>query len=450
MSNILILFYFLVILAIGLFVKDTKKSNFLYSGRKLTIPAFVATLVSTWYGAILEVGRFSYHNGVSTWLIFSLFYYLAAIGFAKYISKQINQSDAPSIPERFSKYYNKKAGVLAAIIIFFLVTPAPYIKMLADMLSYLWGINIFVCLIIGTTFSVLYTLRGGFASVIRTDIIQFILMFFGFGAMLAYLYSSYGGYSFLSSNLSSDMLSIPGKLNWGYILVWGFIALITFIDPGFYQRTYSGKDPNVVKKGIYISVVFWFIFDFMSISIGLYSAALLPEIIHSPYLDLADLILPPLFKAMFIVSLLSVIMSTIDSFIFISGYTFGVNILSEYISSKKLDSVGLTKVGIAVSGLFSVILATFFNFAVDIWYTMGSFAVPALLIPLLATYFKIEIKNIVTVMYIPLFTTGLWFLFGYMNSAGQGWVAYPLDIDPMYPGLLMSLILYFIFKSRCN
>ena len=120
------------------------------------------------------------------------------------------------------------------------------------MLSYLWGINIFSCLIIGTTFSVLYTLRGGFASVIRTDIIQFILMFFGFGAMLAYLYSSYGGYSFLSSNLSSDMLSIPGKLNWGYILVWGFIALITFIDPGFYQRTYSGKDPNVVKKGIYI------------------------------------------------------------------------------------------------------------------------------------------------------------------------------------------------------
>ena len=40
--------------------KDADKSEFLLSRRTLSIPAFVATLVSTWYGGILGVGEFVY------------------------------------------------------------------------------------------------------------------------------------------------------------------------------------------------------------------------------------------------------------------------------------------------------------------------------------------------------------------------------------------------------
>ena len=71
-------------------------------------------------------------------------------------------------------------------------------------LSYIWKIDILYALIIGIICSTLYTLKGGFSSVIKTDILQFILMFFGFGYMAIYLYSNFGGYSFLSSKWRID------------------------------------------------------------------------------------------------------------------------------------------------------------------------------------------------------------------------------------------------------
>ena len=432
-DQILIGTYIITILAIGFYQKQTSSLNaFLFSGRKLTAPAFIATLVSTWYGGILEIGRFSNLYGVSTWLVFGLFYYIAALLYAKFLSEKISTSTNDSIPVRFYNSYGLIPGIFAIILIFLLASPAPYLKMLSTVLAYILKIDIFYALMLGATISTLYTLRGGFASIIKTDILQFILMFFGFGYMAFYLYFNYGGYNFLSSNLPEKMLSFPGDLNWTYIFTWSFIALITFVDPSFYQRVYSATNKQTAKNGIYISICFWFIFDILSIAVGLYSAAILPEIAFSPYIDIAELVLPPFLKGLFIISILSIIMSTVDSFIFISGFTIGKDLM--YIL-KQDTSTYKVKIGIVISGFFSIVLASLFTYAVDIWYTVGSFAVPALLIPLLLTYFKIPLKNVTICMLLPIICTYIWFAYGNQN------------IDPMYPGIIASLILCFLNKE---
>ena len=82
--------YFLATLGFGFYKRSDKGINsFLFAGRKLTIPSLVATLVSTWYGGILEVGRFTYENGIVTWIIFGFFYYIAALLFVKFIAPKI-------------------------------------------------------------------------------------------------------------------------------------------------------------------------------------------------------------------------------------------------------------------------------------------------------------------------------------------------------------------------
>ena len=445
MDNLIIYCYIIGILFLGLFHKKTTSNSFLYASRKLTIPAFVATLVSTWYGGILEIGRFSYSNGISTWLVFGLFYYVAALIYAKYIANHIPSSKNDSIPSRFYAHYGKKSALLAIGLVFLLASPAPYLKMLASILSYIWNIHLTYALFIGIICSTLYTLRGGFHSVIKTDILQFILMFVGFGYMVIYLYWTYGGYSFLSSNLSKEMLSFPGTLNWTYIFTWGFIALITFIDPSFYQRVYSSANKDIARKGIYISIGFWFLFDLLSITVGLYSAAILPGIQFSPYIDIAEYILPPIIKGIFIVSILAIIMSTIDSFIFISGFTIGKDLIK--VLTDKDNSISYVRIGIIISGLFSLILASSFTYAVDIWYTVGSFAVPALLIPLLFIYFNINLKYPFLCMITPLIITGIWFIYGYIYMDSNGYLLYPYQLDPMYPGIIVSVILCFMNKK---
>ena len=140
-EQILIIGYFLIILIIGFYQKSSSNINdFLYSGRKLTIPAFIATLVTTWYGGILEIGRFAHINGISTWLVFGLFYYIAAIIYARFIVNNISLSENDSIPIKFYKNYGKWPSLVAALMIFLLASPAPYLKMFAEISSYMLNI----------------------------------------------------------------------------------------------------------------------------------------------------------------------------------------------------------------------------------------------------------------------------------------------------------------------
>ena len=76
--SILVIFFFIIILIIGF--RANKKNtvpDFLYSGRKVTTPALIATLVTTWYGGINEIGIEVINNGIVTWLYFGLFYYIS-------------------------------------------------------------------------------------------------------------------------------------------------------------------------------------------------------------------------------------------------------------------------------------------------------------------------------------------------------------------------------------
>ena len=62
----LLVVYFGAVLVIGF--RSAKgatgsEDDFLLAGRTLTLPIFVMTLVSTWYGGILGVGEFSYRYG---------------------------------------------------------------------------------------------------------------------------------------------------------------------------------------------------------------------------------------------------------------------------------------------------------------------------------------------------------------------------------------------------
>lgn len=447
-TGIIIIVYLFIILIAGFWKKSGNSStDYLFAGRKLTLPAFIATLVTTWYGGILEVGRVSYEYGIATWIIFGVFYYAAGLIFLKWIAPKIHKLNIATIPEFIFSRYGKFPGLLAIIMVILIASPAPYIKMAGELYRHIFEIPELLALIICTSFSVIYAMSGGFQSVVRTDKLQFLLMFGGFALILSQLYSNYGGLDFLISNTPDYAFSIPGKFSWTYILIWGFIAMLTFIDPGFYQRCYAGNSEVTLKRGILVSIVFWVIFDMMSVLTGIYALAILPDMQGSVYLTLADHMLGPLTRGIFFVSLLAIIMSTIDSFIFISAFSFGKDlpqVLGYKISENKL--INLVRVGLMISGATAILIALKFTFVIDIWYTMGTFAVPVLLIPIIAAMYRINIRKPIIVMLIPLAISLSWYAYGVFHSI-DGWPVYPISLEPIYPGLLCSATLFFWFKD---
>ena len=132
--------------------------------------------------------------------------------------------------------------------------------------------------------------------------------------------------------------------------------------------------------------------------------------------------------------MISVVMSTADSFLFISGCTIGKDLLPLVIRTEDKQIIPQIKIGIIVSGAISVALATFFENALDIWYVSGSFAVSCIMIPLLCVLYRVRLRFPLISIVIPGVVTLLWFCFGSSS------------VDPMYPGLASSLICFILFR----
>ncbi|MDH7516397.1 MAG: hypothetical protein QHI48_11060, partial [Bacteroidota bacterium] len=279
----------------------TGAEDYILSGRKLTLPAFTATLVATWYGGILGVGEYSYLYGISNWVVFGFPYYVFAVLFAFVFAQRVRESMALTIPDQLGKHYGSAVAVAGSVLVFFISSPAPYVFMQALLLQVLTGWPFIACIAAGTAISILSLYGGGFRSVVRMDRVQFTLMFGGFALMLAFLIPEKGIDIFFSGDFPHHALTLTGGRSWQYILVWFFIALWTLVAPQFHQLTLSASSPAVARRGILLSVLFWFVFDGMTTLTGLYARALLP-VLERPamaYPLLAEAVLPPIAKALF-------------------------------------------------------------------------------------------------------------------------------------------------------
>ena len=423
------------------------EEDFLLSGRKVTLPAFVATLVSTWYGGILGIGEWSYQFGISQWLILGAPFYIFSALFAIFLAGKIRLNKALTIPEAISNFYSERAGRISALPIFVLVSPAPYILMLGLLFQFLSGgegpFLLYASLV--ALFSVLYITIGGFGAVVRTDALQIILMFSGFIILLFFAAAEFGGFGTLISSMPDTHLDITGGNSWQYILVWFFIALWTFVDPSFHQRAAAAESPETARKGIFISIGFWIVFDFLTCFAGLYAFAILGDGLEQPvmaYPILADQILPIGLKGLFFVSLLAIIMSTLDSYLFISGQTLGRDFLLKYFPKVRPNL--LTRISILISALLGILLIIIYPSVIDLWYIIGSVFIPGLLIPVLGIYLK-TFRFSARYVYISIIGCTLvsftWLMLGTFFPDVEGGYTY-LGVEPFYPGLLVACLLW--------
>lgn len=442
----LILIYLVVLLALGFYKRLSKTAGvgeMIVGGRALTLPAFVASLVSTWYGGILGVGEFSYLYGLSNWLVFGLPYYLAAFLFALLLAKRARQSNVLTIPDQLFKAYGKGAAGVGGVIVFLMTVPAAYILMLGVLAELLFGWPFWVGIVAGSFLSLVYVYLGGFNAVVRTDLFQFVLMFLGFGVLFIVLVSKFGGLSFLSAHLPESHLTWSGGNSGWYIASWYGIALATLIEPAFFQRCYAAKDSKVARNGIFVSIACWALFDFFTTTCGLYARAILPDLADpvSAFPSLAFEILPAGLLGLFVLALLATVMSTVDSYSFLAGSTLSNDLLGRFglIDQKQIPRY--TRLGVLFASGLAIVLALFFRSVVDIWHLFGSIGTPALMLPVL-TSFTGRPKVSGTVALISIIVSGLVASIWYLSSNFTSDNGYWLGLEPIFPGLVISVVIY--------
>ena len=443
--------FFVTVFAIGLLAKYVKKNegeDYLLGSRKLNLPMFVATTVATWYGGILGVGEFTYKYGVLSWVTQGLPYYVFALLFAFLLAGKIRETKLFTIPDKMEETYGKSAALVTAVIVFFLVNPAPYLLMTGSLFSLLFNIPLVYGMLFSILITVIYLLKGGFKATVYTDIFQFLIMFAGFILIVITLRTDYGGFDFLQKNLPEDLLTIKNA-NPLYVAVWFLIALWTFVDPGFHQRSYAAKDVKTAKYGIIISVLFWMLFDFLTVTTGLFSRAILGDGANAviSYPLLANIVLTSGAKGLFFAALFATIFSTLNSLTFIGATTYSRDFVYRLSENKtKIDLEKHTKIGLGITSAIALLIAIEVKSVIQIWYLLGSILIPGLIFPVIGAYYpKFKpIKNIAVIEIL----AGMIFSLAWFIATSLGKTA--IQMEPMIIGLYVSLPihLYGVFLAR--
>ncbi len=445
------LVFLAAILALGFSAKlrDNSVLQYLVAGRSLSMPAFVATLVSTWYGGVLAVGDSVKAFGIGGLLLFGVPYYVFAVIYALYFAKRVRAVDQISIPERLAQRWGKSTALVGAGLVFMLAVPAAHVLMLGTMLHLATGWHMPISVAVATVVGTLFLYKGGLLADVRAGLLAFLMMYVGFFVIAGWCLVHYPPATMLHS-LDPSLLKWDGGVGWLGFLSFFILGAWTLVDPGFHQRVSSARSPEVGKTGLYVCVGFWMLFDILSITTGLYAISILkptPDGLEF-FPVLGDKILPPGLKAVFLCGLTGTILSAMVGYTLVSGATFG----REFVARLKpeISDEGIkrwTRIGFAVACALAIgISLQVTNVVVDLWYAYSGAVVGALLLPVCAIYLprfqpKASTHWVSASMLGAFFTSFAWMLIG--RRTGNTYLEVHIGeqtftLGTLIPGLIVS------------
>ena len=183
----------------------------------------------------------------------------------------------------------------------------------------------------------LYTSVGGFVSVVRTDVVQGVLMLLGSVTIFYFVTRAAGGVGAISELPARPDTAFLFEMNGGiaFVVLLGIAlsgSLKLMVDPRQISRFYALKDDRELKRGVWVAVIGLAIVQFCIFPVGVYAHLIMDGVTDT------DLIVPtlvndpavfPLWAADFlIVAIVAAAMSSMDSVLLVAASTLYKNIVA--------------------------------------------------------------------------------------------------------------------------
>lgn len=353
----------------------------LLMGRRLTLPLFVATLVATWYGGIFGVTALTFEKGIYNFLTQGVFWYVSYLIFAFFLINKIRKYGVLTLPELAARIFGPKAEKYTAALNFLNLLPLAYTISLGLFLQALFGGSLFWNTFAGLAVVTVWSIWGGFRAVVYSDVIQFFFMIMAVFLVVVFSWISIGPPTVLPDLLPATHFDWTGGESISSLMVWGFIALSTLVDPNFYQRCLAAKNEVVARKGILISTGVWIFFDLCTTLGALYAKAAIPMANpQNAYLQYAIQLVPHGIRGLILAGILAVILSTLDSYLFNAATCISYDLFKRKDNFKPIHH----HYALLFVSVLSLFLGLHFEGnVVEVWKTLGSFSAACLLFPLL-------------------------------------------------------------------
>jgi len=375
-------------------LKENTSVQMVAAGRALTMPLFVATLITTWYGGVLGTPEF-YHSfgfGLGTLTVNGLPYWIAGLLFAISLAKRIRREDQISIPERVERCYGRVPALVAAALVTVLATPAAFLLMLGTLLVTILNVELWVGIAIAGFVCTFFLYRGGLMADARSNTLSFVMMYSAFLMILFTAVGKYGPPWQVIPVLPAAERSWDGGQGIFVIISFMFLGAWTFVDPGFHQRVAAVRSEAAARRGVLLAVFFWIVFDTLTTLTAMYGGIALsgsdPADMGTKLFPLfGDRLLPSGMKGVFFAGMFGSIIAAVIGYTFVSGTTISRDFFVRLrgITNESIIT-SYTRLGIAIAALLGVILAITVDSVVDLWYKVSSIVIPGLLVPVVGAY----------------------------------------------------------------
>ncbi|WP_251231721.1 sodium/proline symporter [Adlercreutzia aquisgranensis] len=401
------LLYFVVVLTIGfLYAKrsNSSTSEYFLGGRKvgpwLTALSAEASDMSGYL--LMGLPGVAYFTGASDagWTAVGL-----AIGTYlnwKFVAKRLRlysvvAGDSITLPGFYSKRFHDERNIVATvaaliILVFFCVYVGSCFVTCGKLFNTLFGLDYASMMVLGAIIVFLYTLVGGYLSVVATDFVQGVLMFFALAVVLIGSIASASGVE----NMVAYLQSIPGFLSGTQIAVpvltdagaqmtenamplfgdaaeYGVLSIVSMMAwglgyfgmPQVLVRFMGIRSASEVKRSRVIAVTWCAVSLFCAICIGLVGRALLPvefatqSAAENIFIVLSRQLLPSFMCGVVVSGILAASMSSSSSYLLIAGSSVAENIFRGVIKKNATDRqvMIVARITLVVVFLFGILVA---------------------------------------------------------------------------------------------
>lgn len=342
-----VLFYLVFLFVLGAFAttKVKNEEDFIVAGRRLPLWLAWGTLLATWFGAasMLGASETARLEGVRGTLIDPFASGLCLIFAGLFFAKPLWEMKILTMGDFYRIKFGPRAEVVASVMLvpsYFGWIGAQFVA-LAMISQEFFDLPPEVGIFVAAAIVISYSLSGGMWSVTITDTAQLFVMLIGLVILGWIVISELGDGHFLVGSQTllektpADRLTLLPESNINAGLAW--IAIlgsgICGNMPGqdLMQRVFASKSSRVAVWACILAGMVYLLFGLIPVAMGLASNILAPEKTNDSAMTfLAQRFLSPGLKIVFVISLISIIISTATSAVLSPATIVARNLLEKW------------------------------------------------------------------------------------------------------------------------
>jgi SSS family transporter len=362
--------YFAVILGVsvwGYFHTETEE-DFLAAGRSIGPWVGGAVLAATQISAGTYVGTLGRHylTGVSwMWIWFGV--WTGWVISAVFVAPKLRRFGALTVADYVGKRFaSEGARTLAAalIIVTYTILLTAQFQAIGEIASAIFGIAPLTAMLALMASTGFYTALGGVRSSSYIEFLQTLIMVLALGLALPVVLSHVGGVTALGEYVGSIEPRMTGWwFNWRDLLAFALaFGLSIAAAPYEMTRYYSMRDVTTVRYAIGIGIAAQVLIGVSVAILGIGMRGIFPYLPSADQASsiMASTVMSPLLGSLFLVAMLSAIMSTVNSILLVTGGAFAHDLYKRLINpaASQRRLIWVNRISIVVLGLVPFWFAT--------------------------------------------------------------------------------------------